>query len=77
MELSTLGWNAHFIQHFADLGQKTWRPARVGRAHGRLYYLYAEEGELEAELAGRLKHLAISASELRRSPPSRRARWPV
>ena len=41
-----------------------WQPARVARAHGRRYYLIAKAGELEAELAGRLKHQTATASAL-------------
>lgn len=64
MELSTLGWNAHFTQSFQALAHSDWQPARVARAHGRLYHLYAAMGELQAELAGRLKHEAATASAL-------------
>ena len=64
MELAVLGWNDHFARALQELNHDEWQPARVSRAHGRLFYLYAESGELEGELAGRLKHEATSASEL-------------
>lgn len=64
MHLSQLGWTESFAAQFYQLNDKTMIPARVARDHGQSYVLYSELGELHAEVAGRLRHVAHSRSEL-------------
>lgn len=46
------GWESEFEQHRAD----GLVPARVAVEHRSAYVLYGEDGEIRAELAGRLRH---------------------
>jgi ribosome biogenesis GTPase len=64
LELTEIGWNPGLAQAFAGFGSQGLIPARVARAHSVSYLVYAEAGELNAELTGRLRHLAGSSREL-------------
>ena len=65
MRLADLGWNEGFARDFepwsskADVG-----PARVAIEFNYLYRVYTEGGELDATIAGRMKHHAANRSEL-------------
>ena len=65
MRLGELGWNDGFEGHF-----EPWRtrhdvqPGRVAIEFNHLYRVYVDGGEVEAVIAGRLKHHAASRSEL-------------
>jgi ribosome biogenesis GTPase len=66
MPLAELGWNETFAKAFDE----QWRtradlqPARVVIEFNYIYRVAADGGELDAVLAGRLKHRAASRSEL-------------
>ena len=64
MELKELGWDSYFTERFNELNEEQWHPARVARDDGKSYRLLWREGELRAELAGRLRHEASSSSQL-------------
>ena len=64
MDLATIGWNAALEEEFAPFAEQGLIPARVARTHSATYQIYAKEGELTAELTGRMKHEATSRSEL-------------
>ena len=64
MELKNLGWDSYFAQQFGELNAGDWHPARVARGDGKSYRLLWQEGELRAEVAGRLRHLASTGSQL-------------
>ena len=65
MRLTELGWTDDFARHFAAWADKgDVQPGRVGIEFNYLYRVYVEGGELEAMLAGRVKHHAASRSEL-------------
>jgi ribosome biogenesis GTPase len=63
-ELAALGWGAPFEQAFAPFAAEGLAPARVAVVHSGLYRLYSEQGELLAEVSGRLRHQASSKRDL-------------
>jgi ribosome biogenesis GTPase len=63
-ELAALGWGAPFAQAFAPFAAEGLSPARVAVVHASLYRLYAEAGELLAEVAGRVRHEAAGSQDL-------------
>lgn len=65
MHLTELGWDEEFARGFAPWATNAHvQPGRVGIEFNYIYRLHMEEGELEAVLAGRLKHKAVSRGEL-------------
>ena len=65
MRLAQLGWDDTFTQAFRSWVEKPdVEPARVAIEFNHIYRVWTEEAELEATLAGRLKHEAASRSEL-------------
>ncbi len=62
MQLTSLGWNAHWQQKFAPFAASHVQPARVAVQHNHLYRLEDERGTLLAEVAGRVRHAVTSAS---------------
>jgi ribosome biogenesis GTPase len=57
-DLDTLGWTPELARAFADLTTPDLQPARVATQHRGRFILYAEAGELDAEVSGRLRHTA-------------------
>lgn len=65
MRLIELGWDDTFAQHFAEWAGKTdVQPGRVAIEFNYIYRVYADGGEFDAELSGRMKHHAQSRREL-------------
>ncbi|MBI4264239.1 MAG: ribosome small subunit-dependent GTPase A [Acidobacteria bacterium] len=65
MPLARLGWNERFARDLEAWASKgNVEPARVIIEFNYLYRLAVESGELDATIAGRLKHRATSRSEL-------------
>jgi len=62
--LTDLGWQPFFEQHFAELCETGDIPARVARQEKTRYLLYGEAGELTAEVSGKLRHDAASRADL-------------
>jgi ribosome biogenesis GTPase len=58
MELAELGWNKYFEEQFNILEIKKLFPARISLKHGRIYTVYSEKGEMQAEMSGRYEHNA-------------------
>ncbi len=80
--LAALGWDDVF-ERFAPFAAQGLRPARVAVEYQHIYRLYAEEGELLATVAGRLRHEATSRADYpavgdwvayRHTPDAERAR---
>ena len=63
-DLKALGWNERFEKSFRPHENQGLRPARVGVAHNYLYQLYSTEGEVMAEVAGKLRHQITRADAL-------------
>ena len=56
MHLESLGWDESFADAFQPFEQHGLAPARVAVEHRSEYVVYAQQGELRAEPAGRLRH---------------------
>ncbi len=55
MDLTTLGWTPERDRDFAELRAAGFFPARVSVSYGSSCIVWAEQGELSATVAGRLK----------------------
>ena len=65
MSLRDLGWDERFAADFASLAAAPdVEPGRVAVEFNYLYRVYVESGEIEAVLAGRVKHHASSRGDL-------------
>jgi len=63
-DLAVLGWNEGFARPFCPYEEQGLRPARVAVAHNYLYQLYTPQGEVMAEVAGKLRHQITDAAAL-------------
>jgi len=61
--LEDLGWAPFFEQHFENLKEADWQPARVIREDRERYQVLAADGEYAAEITGRLRHQAQSRAD--------------
>ena len=50
MNLTELGWNPFFRDHFEEFAKQGYAPARVVREHTQIYAVHAESGEFAAEV---------------------------
>ena len=64
MNLTDIGWSEHFRKQFDSLGIRGLIPARVSRQDRDRYLVMCELGELPAELAGRVRHVADTGGRL-------------
>ena len=65
MSLRDLGWDERFAADFASLAAAPdVEPGRVAVEFNYLYRVYVESGEIEAVLAGRVKHHATSRGDM-------------
>jgi ribosome biogenesis GTPase len=62
--LEDYGWTEHTASAFAPFAAEGFEPGRVFLQHNRIYALYTEAGETEAETTGRLRYLARGAEDL-------------
>jgi ribosome biogenesis GTPase len=62
--MSALGWSPSREAEFEPYAAQALVPARVAAQHRGGYVVYAEHGERPAEIAGRLRHAAVTAAEL-------------
>lgn len=63
-DLTSLGWDEGWAAAFAPHAAEGLIPARVAIEFNYLYRLYAEAGELQAQQAGRMRHLAEGRQHL-------------
>ena len=63
MNLTELGWNPFFRDHFEEFAKQGYAPARVVREHTHIYAVHAESGEFAAEVSGKMRHDAASRSD--------------
>lgn len=61
--LNRFGWAPFFADHFAALSAGELVPARVAVQQKKRYLLYAEAGELRAEIAGRIHYHARASQD--------------
>lgn len=58
MNLTQLGWNTELQQAFDLNNQIEWVPARVTLEHKRIYRVLTVQGDLLAEITGKMRHVA-------------------
>ncbi|HEX8920183.1 MAG TPA: ribosome small subunit-dependent GTPase A [Pyrinomonadaceae bacterium] len=63
-KLSDFGWSEFFAEHFQPHKAAGYKAGRVLLEYNHLYRVYTEEGELLADVAGKLRHEAESRAEL-------------
>lgn len=63
MDLNTLGWNARFSLHFHRFAPRGLTPARVSSDQRHIYTVIGEQGELTAEVSGKLRLGAASRAD--------------
>jgi len=56
LDLESLGWDAAFAESFQPHEQDGLMPARVAVEHRSEYVVYSQQGELRAELSGRMRN---------------------
>ena len=61
--LESLGWTTALADHFEPFAAQGLTAGRVAVVRKDLYGVYAPEGELWAELSGRLRHLSTSPAD--------------
>lgn len=64
MNLNDLGWNSFWQDRYQPFDADGLVPARVAREEKLAYLVLCEEGELTAELSGKLRHSATSGGDL-------------
>ena len=62
-DLEALGWAPFFDNHFEPHHARGLTPARVAVGYGASYRLYTADGEIDARLAGRLRHKTTGPDE--------------
>lgn len=62
--LIRFGWDSFFASHFQPFAAKGFHAGRVILEYNNFFRVVTSEGELLAEIAGRLKHEAASREEL-------------
>lgn len=63
MNLVDLGWNDRLEQEFLVYKEEGFSVGRVVLEHKHLYRVYTEQGELLAEITGKMRHLAVGRSD--------------
>jgi ribosome biogenesis GTPase / thiamine phosphate phosphatase len=63
-DLTELGWDAAWAAAFAPYAEDGRVPARVAIEFNHIYRLAAASGDVQAELAGRMRHRAVGRHEL-------------
>ena len=63
MNLEQLGWNDNFSREFEKYKKDGLSPARVVREDRERYHIVSAEGDLTAEITGKIRHSAESRSD--------------
>lgn len=58
MNLESLGWSSFFSKSFESRWQEDYTVGRVALEHKHAYILYTEQGELSAEVTGKMRYQA-------------------
>ena len=64
VDLTTLGWSEFFEVNFNAYGEQGYTCGRVALEHKNLFRVYTQHGEVLAEISGKLRHEALSRSDL-------------
>lgn len=63
-DLTILGWSSFFETSFESFAGKGYTFGRVALEHKNLFRVYTQDGEVLAEISGKLRHEAASRSDL-------------
>jgi ribosome biogenesis GTPase len=63
MNLHSLGWSSFFAHSYEPYCKQGFTVGRVAIAHRNSYFLYTEQGELTAEVTGKLRHQAVGIQD--------------
>lgn len=64
MDLSSLGWDEFFANHFQPFSEPNFAPARVTLEHKYAYVVATANGEITAACTGRMLHSALARRDL-------------
>jgi len=64
VDLTTLGWSEFFEVNFKSYAEQGYTCGRVALEHKNLFRVYTQHGEVLAEISGKLRHEAMSRSDL-------------
>ena len=64
MDLTSFGWSEFFESSFKSYEQSGYAAGRVALEHKNFYRVYTKDGEVLAEIAGKLRHEAANRSDL-------------
>lgn len=64
LKRETLGWNPFFAEHFEPFAAEGLLPGRVFLQHNKVYLVQTEQGEVWAEVTGRLRYHAQGSEDL-------------
>jgi ribosome biogenesis GTPase len=62
-DMTALGWSPSRTEEFEPYAAGGLVPARIAAQHRGAYVVYAESGERRAEVSGRLRNAAVTASD--------------
>jgi ribosome biogenesis GTPase / thiamine phosphate phosphatase len=63
-QLERYGWNDFFAAHFREYAERGYVAGRVALEYNQFCRVYTAQGEIMAEIAGRLRHEVESRAEL-------------
>jgi len=64
IDLNELGWDERWASAFAEHERAGLIPARVGIEFNHIYRVFTADGEVQAQVSGRLRHQAVGRHEL-------------
>ena len=63
MNLALLGWNSFFAQNFESYQKQGYTAGRIAIERKNTYILYTEQGEVPAEITGKLRYRALESQD--------------
>mgnify|MGYP005834748003 CR=1 FL=1 len=63
MDLESLGWNTFFEENFLPYSQKGYQIGRIAVEHKHIYRVYTAQGEILANVSGKLRYQALGKQE--------------
>ena len=63
MDLTSFGWSEFFEKNFKSYEGQGYAAGRVALEHKNFYRVYTQDGEVLAELSGKLRHEALNRSD--------------
>ena len=64
MDLTSVGWSEFFETNFESYEGQDYAAGRVALEHKNVYRVYTQEGEVLAELSGKLRYEGVNRSDL-------------